>query len=228
MAVGVLQRAWRPDTEGALRFLSVIAFLSTTISARPAHFILSGNPSGNRIALTFDAGADRGYAAQILSLLERSKIRVSFGMTGKWAQTNPDLVRRMARDGDAFINHTYDHRSFTGTSDRLGGLTVAQRTNEINRADAIIRRLTGRSTKPYFRFPYGDYDAAAVQLVARLGYPDIVMWTVDSLGWERISTAAIVSRCQFAGPAWRDRADARGHPVQRLSRPVDAHWYLAT
>src|SRR5947209_11953918 len=164
-------------------------------AASPAHLITAGRAAGDRIALTFDAGADRGYAGQILQTLELNHVRATFGMTGRWATTNPDVVRRMARDGDTFMNHTYDHRSFTGVSDRTGGLDVAQRTSEIARTEQVIHRLTGRSTKPFFRPPFGDYDAAALQLVSRLGYPDVVMWTVDSLGWEKVSTNAIVQRC---------------------------------
>ncbi len=174
--------------------LLTVALLALA-TAVPAHLITSGRAVGERISLTFDAGADRGYAGQILQTLERNHVRASFGMTGRWAMANPDLVRRMARDGDTFINHTYDHRSFTGLSDRAGGLDTAQRASEITRTESVIRRLTGRSTKPFFRPPFGDYDSAALQLVARLGYPDVVMWTVDSLGWERVSTTAIVQRC---------------------------------
>jgi peptidoglycan/xylan/chitin deacetylase (PgdA/CDA1 family) len=144
--------------------------------------------------LTFDAGADRGYAATILATLERSHIRASFGMTGKWAQQNPDLVRRMARDGDTFIDHTYDHQSFTGLSTRLAPLTAAQRTWEIERAESIVHKLTGKSMKPYFRPPYGDIDQAALALAGRLGYPDTVMWTVDTLGWKGVTAAFIVQR----------------------------------
>jgi peptidoglycan/xylan/chitin deacetylase (PgdA/CDA1 family) len=102
----------------------------------------------------------------------------------------------MARDGDTFINHTYDHRSFTGLSDHSGGLTTAQRTWEITRTERVVHRLTGRTTKPYFRPPFGDYDAATLSLLPRLGYPDVIMWTVDSLGWERLSSGAIIQRCE--------------------------------
>ena len=181
--------------------LALLAALIAVTSSSPPHLITAGRAAGNRISLTFDAGADRGYAAQIVQTLERNGVRASFGMTGRWAVANADLVRRMARDGDTFINHTYDHRSFTGLSDRAGGLNASDRTAELTRTEAAIRRLTGRSTKPYFRPPFGDYDAAALRLAARLGYPDIIMWTVDSLGWERISTAAIVQRCtSLVGP----------------------------
>jgi peptidoglycan/xylan/chitin deacetylase (PgdA/CDA1 family) len=173
-----------------------LALAVLTLSSAPSpHLITVGRTAGNRISLTFDAGADRGYAGQILRTLERNHVQASFGMTGRWAATNPDLVRRMARDGDTFINHTYDHRSFTGLSDRTRGLNTAQRISEITRTEQVVHRLTGRSTKPYFRPPFGDYDPAALRLVARLGYTDVIMWTVDSLGWERVSTSAIVQRC---------------------------------
>ncbi|HEX6506309.1 MAG TPA: polysaccharide deacetylase family protein [Chloroflexota bacterium] len=176
-------------------FLFALAALQ---AGPPAHLVLSGTPAGHRIVLTFDAGADRGYAAQILHTLEQRHVHATFGMTGRWANANRDLVRRMARDGDTFINHTYDHRSFTGVSDHGPGLSTAQRTWEITQTEWVIHRLTGRSTKPYFRPPYGDYDSATLTLVNRLGYSRVIMWTLDSLGWERISTAAIVSRCSNA------------------------------
>ena len=43
--------------------------------------------SGRReIALTFDAGADRGYAEEILDLLQAEGIQASFGIMGGWNQ----------------------------------------------------------------------------------------------------------------------------------------------
>lgn len=147
------------------------------------------------VALTFDAGADRGYASKILRTLEQYRIHATFGMTGRWAKANADLVRRIARDGDAFMNHTYDHQSFTGFSTQTAPLTESQRMFEITSTDKILRTQTGHDLRPYFRPPYGDYDAATLSLLHRLGYRFMVMWTVDSLGWERISAGAILQRC---------------------------------
>jgi peptidoglycan/xylan/chitin deacetylase (PgdA/CDA1 family) len=164
-------------------------------SVAPSHLIYSGPSQHRWIALTFDAGADRGYAAAILTTLEHAHVRATFGMTGRWARQNRDLVQRMARDHDAFINHTYDHRSFTGLSTQLPPLTVQERTWEIERADAVVRAITGRSMKPYFRPPYGDIDPAGESLAGRLGYSETIMWTADSLGWKGVSTELIVQRC---------------------------------
>lgn len=174
---------------------SLLILVGSTLLATSTTVIDHGSPRIRAVALTFDAGADRGYAASILHTLERNHIRASFGMTGTWARQNRDLVRRMRRDGDQFINHTYDHRSFTGRSTGLGALSSSQRRWEIEQADRAIRAETGHSSKPYFRPPYGDYDAATVALLNRMGYRYMVMWTVDSLGWDHLGAAEIVKRC---------------------------------
>jgi peptidoglycan/xylan/chitin deacetylase (PgdA/CDA1 family) len=178
-----------------LAFVLVPVLTSGPVSSAPAQVISSGGGNNRVVALTFDAGADRGYAATILRTLERQHLHATFGMTGRWAQANPDLVKRIARDHDTFINHTFDHRSFTGLSNGLPPLSTAQRSWEIRQTESIVHRLTGRTTKPYFRPPFGDYDPATLRLARRLGYRYMVMWTVDSLGWERLAAAQIVSRC---------------------------------
>src|SRR5947209_2728304 len=147
----------------------LFALLLLLPSASATTQIISiGSPRAREVALTFDAGADRGFAPTILTTLEQYHVRATFGMTGLWASENGDLIRRMARDGDTFINHTYNHRSFTGLSTRLSPLTAAQRQWEVEHADAVVRSITGTSMKPFFRPPYGDIDAATLTLVRRL------------------------------------------------------------
>jgi peptidoglycan/xylan/chitin deacetylase (PgdA/CDA1 family) len=163
-----------------------------------ARLISSAATHQRAVALTFDAGADRGYAPSILRTLERVHVRATFGMTGRWARMNPDLVRRMTRDRDTFINHTYDHRSFTGYSTGTRPLDQGQRMWEIEQAEKAIRQLSGHGARPYFRPPYGDYDGAALALLGRLGYSEVVMWTVDSLGWDHLPAPAILQRCLAA------------------------------
>jgi peptidoglycan/xylan/chitin deacetylase (PgdA/CDA1 family) len=151
--------------------------------------------SSGAVALTFDAGADRGYAEDILNILQEQHVLASFGITGVWARAHPDLVRRLAIDGHLVINHTLDHRSFTGVSDKLGSLSAARRRAELDDADAIIAPLLGHSTKPWYRLPYGDDDAQVAADVAPDGYVRKVGWTVDSLGWRALPSAEIVARC---------------------------------
>jgi len=150
-------------------------------------------PSGV-VALTFDAGADRGYAQDILDTLSDAGIPATFGMTGRWAMANPELVQRMASDGHMVINHTFDHQSFTGLSDRLGGLSAEWRRYELVQADAIIAPLIGHTTCPWYRLPYFDGDRSVVGDVAEAGYTQQVGWTIDTLGWRGSSVQNILSR----------------------------------
>ena len=160
-----------------------------------AQVIRYGDTSRKVVALTFDAGSDVGYTAMILDVLSANGARASFGMTGKWAETNPDLLQRMVAEGHTLINHTYGHKSFTGNSSQAGGLSEAERWDELNRTEQIISDLTGATTRPYFRPPFGDYDQSVNEDVGALGYTYNVMWAIDSRGWMGIPAAQIAQRC---------------------------------
>ncbi len=167
----------------------------TAASALPARTIERGPTVRRMVALTFDAGADRGFAARILDTLRDTEVRATFGMTGRWAEQNPDLVQRMVAEGHLLMNHTYSHASFTGRSPGTKALTPAERRREIERTETILRALTGVEVQPYFRPPYGDIDAALAGQLGQLGYRYNVLWTVDSLGWNGYSAERIVARC---------------------------------
>lgn len=151
-------------------------------------------PAGSVVALTFDAGADRGYTEDILKTLRDANVAASFSLTGTWARANPDLVRRIAAEGYLVINHTLDHRSLTGVSDTFGGLSAALRRQELDDADAILAPLIGRSTRPWYRLPYGDDDARVAADLAPAGYVRKAGWSVDSFGWRGASLEDIVQR----------------------------------
>ncbi|MCC6793364.1 MAG: polysaccharide deacetylase family protein [Thermomicrobiales bacterium] len=160
----------------------------------------SGRPE---IALTFDAGSDRGHTKAILDTLEAYGIKASFGITGQWAESNPDLVRRMVLDGHMVINHTWSHRSFTGVSASAGAvLTRAGRLKELADTAAVIAGIAyGYDVRPYFRPAYGDLDNSVLRDVASGGYSATVMWSCDSLGWDGASVAQIVARCGASAEA---------------------------
>ncbi len=115
-------------------------------------------------------------------------------MTGSFASSNADLVARMVRDGHHLLNHTWDHRSFTGASTATPPLTAAERASELRRAADLVRSQTGVSLEPFFRPPYGDYDNSVLADLAANGYAYSIMWTVDSLGWQGLSAADITAR----------------------------------
>lgn len=146
------------------------------------------------VALTFDAGADRGNAEEILDTLQSEGVSASFGMTAGWAEANPDLILRMVNEGHTIINHTDTHRSWTGASTGASPLTSAERAQELRTTEDALTSIAGYDPRPYFRPPYGDYDDSVNADLLANGYTVNVMWTVDSLGWNGLSSTEITKR----------------------------------
>jgi len=158
--------------------------------------MVTRGPTARRgVLLTFDAGADTGYAGQILDTLKAAGVTATFGITGRWAEQNTALVRRIVAEGHSIVNHTYDHRSFTGVSTHSAALSPDQRIAEITHADQVLTGLAGHPIRPWFRLPYGDGGHDVQAQVLQAGYRYVLGWTVDSLGWQGLSAAAISTRC---------------------------------
>jgi peptidoglycan/xylan/chitin deacetylase (PgdA/CDA1 family) len=194
--------------------------------AGPATLLTRGPSGGRTVFLTFDAGTDTGFAAQILDTLQRERVTAAFGITGRWAEQNPDLVRRIVGEGHDVVNHTYDHRSFTGVSTHAAALSAAQRRTEIDRADQVLSGLTGRTTRPWFRLPYGDGngDATVSAEVGQNGYRYVLGWTVDSLGWQGLSATAITTRClarAVPGAIYLFHVGSQSQDAQALPAVID-------
>jgi peptidoglycan/xylan/chitin deacetylase (PgdA/CDA1 family) len=168
---------------------------TTTVPIGPASIASYRLPTDERtVALTFDAGSDLGNTATILDVLARYGVRASFGITGAFAEAHPDHIRRMAREGHVVINHSYSHFSFTGVSSTDVLLDRASRQDDLLRADAVLSSLTGASSAPFWRPPFGDYDQSVLDDVGAIGYRYTVLWTIDSLGWRGLTAGEIVDR----------------------------------
>lgn len=177
----------------------------------PATPVGRGNTARRMVSYTFDTGADLGYTAQILTFLRNNRIRASFGMTGRWAAANPTYVQRVSAEGHHVMNHTWSHESFTGLSTGKSPLSPARRTEQLVAGNNKLLALTGRSTKPYFRPPYGDYDSGVLRDVGANGYSRSIMWSVDSLGWKGLTAAQICTR--VVGAMDRDARRGNGYII---------------
>ena len=126
-----------------------------------------------KVALTFDAGSDDSAVQAILAQLKAHQTHATFFLTGRFCEQYPDSCRAIADAGMEIGNHSYSHPYFTKRKD-------AEITEQLAKADAAIQKACGRSTRPLFRFPYGDCNRHTRQVVATAGYQPIG-WTLDSL-----------------------------------------------
>jgi peptidoglycan/xylan/chitin deacetylase (PgdA/CDA1 family) len=100
-------------------------------------------------------------------------VQITFFLTGRWIRENPELARQIVADGHEIANHSFSHPDFTTLSD-------AEILAELRTTEQAMQEVTGVTTKPYFRPPYGAYDARVLNLVIAEGYLPIY-WTLDSL-----------------------------------------------
>jgi peptidoglycan/xylan/chitin deacetylase (PgdA/CDA1 family) len=197
-----------------------VAAPAQTPAAESATVIRTGTETRRAVALTFDATADRGHTAAILAALRRGGTRASFAVTGVWAQENEELLHAIAADGHQIINQTYDYASFTGASSGGEPLSSQQRALELSRTETTVFRLTNRTTRPWFRPPYGDIDASVERDAATFGYPYIAMWSIDTMGTGGLTAAQVVERTlSLVTPGAVIRMDVRDYSQDAAALP---------
>ena len=147
-------------------------------------------PTSQRaVALTFDAGANADAVPSILNTLRANGIHATFFLTGSFATNFPGAVRAIAVAGHRIGNHTTTHPHCPTLSD-------ASLRNQLSTAEAQIRAAGGSSTRPLFRFPFGDRTGHTISVVNTAGYVAI-RWTVDSLGWQGLNGRTLPQATQF-------------------------------
>ncbi len=139
------------------------------------------------VALTFDAGSDAGHTQAILDILRDEGVKATFFLTADWLEANPDLGKAIVAAGHDIGNHTKDHPHMTQ-------LTDEEIKAELAAVEDGALATMGKSTKPFFRPPFGEYDDRVAMVAGQAGYRYLVMWTVDSLDWKLIPPEEVTKR----------------------------------
>ncbi|MDN4475611.1 polysaccharide deacetylase family protein [Demequina sp. SYSU T00192] len=126
------------------------------------------------IALTFDDGPVAG-TADLLDLLADRGVKATFFMVGQNVAANPALVQRMADEGHALGNHSWDHPQLT----RLDADGIREELESTSNAIEAAAGVAPALVRP----PYGATDDAVAAVAAELGLSQI-LWDVDPEDWK--------------------------------------------
>lgn len=146
--------------------------------------IIRNGREGNNMC-TFACNVDWGeeIIPDMLKVFEEKNIKVTFFVTGRWAEKNTDLLRQMYAAGHEIQSHGYSHALCSDISSEK----VAE---EIEKTEKAI--IDAISIKPnYFAPAAGDYDARTVEISEQLGYR-MVLWTSDTIDWRADSSASVI------------------------------------
>ncbi|MEV7323111.1 polysaccharide deacetylase family protein [Streptomyces sp. NPDC093970] len=181
----------------ATAVLAVVLTLALTVSTydhtspRAARAGASGSVTGTDcrkvkcVALSFDGGPS-ATTPRLLDILRQDGLHATFFVQGRGHISKyPDILRRIAAEGNEVGNHTWTHPRLTEIGD-------AEARAELTRTQDAIERITG--TRPVLmRPPQGRTDRKVERICRELGLAQ-VLWSVTAKDYETTDTALITKR----------------------------------
>ena len=133
--------------------------------------------SGEKVLyLTFDCGYEyENLTSRVLDVLKEKGVTATFFCTLDHIKKEGNLIARMIKEGHIVGNHSTTHPSFATIS-------RSKMAKEIEETENYLRENFGYAAK-YFRFPAGEYNESALQLISSLGYSS-VFWSVAYDDWD--------------------------------------------
>lgn len=136
------------------------------------------------IALTFDDGPGP-HTKQLLDTLAKTGSKATFFVLGPNVASQPELIKRMAKEGHQIGNHSWNHP-------QLSRLSSKKVLSEIERTSAEVKKITGHGTNG-IRPPYGDFNKSVRKTLSNVPDGEIILWSVDTLDWKTRSTAKTIA-----------------------------------
>lgn len=156
---------------------------ATAVGDYESRIVRNGLP-GNKMC-TFACNVDWGeeIIPDMLKVFKEKNIKVTFFVTGRWAENNKDLLRQMYAAGHEIQSHGYSHALCSDISSEKVAEEIEKTETAITDAICI---------KPnYFAPAAGDYDARTVEISEKLGYR-MVLWSSDTIDWREGSYASVI------------------------------------
>jgi peptidoglycan/xylan/chitin deacetylase (PgdA/CDA1 family) len=137
------------------------------------------------LALTFDDGPNPAWTPRLLDILATHDVRATFFLVGRYAESEPELVRRIAAAGHLIGNHSWSHPN-------LALAPTLRVTEELKRTSKTLEQITGAPVR-YFRPPFGGRRPHVLD-TARLLDMTPVLWNAITTDWSEPSADRIAKK----------------------------------
>jgi peptidoglycan/xylan/chitin deacetylase (PgdA/CDA1 family) len=166
---------------------------SRTLAVDPKAFPLVGKDqyeetlalNNREVVLTFDDGPSSPYTEMVLEALANECVKATFFVTGENAVDDPELVRRISKEGHTVGTHAYEHVG-------LDTLPFEDAKKHIERGiKATTDALQGSPLAPFFRAPMLDLTPELEKHIISRG---LMVWSidVDSFDWNDVTEEQMV------------------------------------
>jgi peptidoglycan/xylan/chitin deacetylase (PgdA/CDA1 family) len=134
------------------------------------------------IALTFDDGPNPEWTPRLLDALARHDVKATFFMLGKFAEAQPELVRRVEGEGHVIGDHSWSHP-------HLSQCPAKRIEEELKRTKDKLEQIVGCQVR-FFRPPFGARRPAVFRIARELGL-EPVLWNAMTNDWAEPSAQKI-------------------------------------
>ncbi|MDQ0175773.1 polysaccharide deacetylase family protein [Bacillus chungangensis] len=154
------------------------------LSDLPPSPIYRGHPDKPMVSFLINVAWGNEFIPDMLATLKKHDVFVTFFLEGRWVKANPDLAKMIADSGHELGNHSYTHPD-------MKTLSREQIREQLIKTNQVIEATTGKQVR-WFGPPSGSYrdEVVAVAHSLQLG---TVMWTVDTIDWQKPSPEVIIN-----------------------------------
>lgn len=138
--------------------------------------VFLGDTTKKELYLTFDNGYENGFTPKILDTLLAKKVPAIFFVTGHFVKEQPELLKRMAKEGHLIGNHSWSHPDMTTVPNQ-------KIRDELTKVSDAVQQVTGQATMRYLRPPRGIFSDRTLAVTKELGYTN-VFWSVAYKDWD--------------------------------------------
>ncbi|RHU97007.1 delta-lactam-biosynthetic de-N-acetylase [Dorea sp. OM07-5] len=139
-----------------------------------AHYAADTNKK--KIYLTFDCGYENGNTGKILDTLKNHHAKATFFVVGNFITSNPELVKRIHKEGHIVGNHTYHHPDMSKIA------TKEAFEKELKDVETAYKQLTGEKMTRFYRPPQGKYSISNLKMAKETGYHTF-FWSLAYVDW---------------------------------------------
>ncbi|MBP2654900.1 MAG: polysaccharide deacetylase [Firmicutes bacterium] len=147
--------------------------------------IYQGATDKPQVALACNVFWGEEYLPEMLDVLDKNNIKITFFIGGSWAKRHPDIVKMIANGNHELGNHTYSHP-------HPNVIDKEANKEQIVKTETLIKELTGIKTTLYAP-PYGEFNDTVLKAASEAGYTTI-LWSIDTIDWKRPSPDIIIER----------------------------------
>lgn len=170
-----------------LLLLIVTAIILTVLNSSKEVFrediFYKGTKDEKVIAFVCNVDWGNEYIPEMLSIFNENNIKISFFLTGRWADKNPELVKTINSYNHDIGNHGYNHLDYSK-------LSYEENKKEISKGIEAIKSITGIAPI-HFGPPSGAFNEYTLKAAKDLN-SKVILWSIDTIDWRPDTTKDLI------------------------------------